>query len=103
MIIAYSELGRANPARAYEVFRGLYAELSRREDMGLDFRFFPRLLCGMVFSCSSGRIPQPECEVSRWKGLLERMLREGRGKEKDVKNALACLAGIPLEATQQAL
>jgi len=103
MVIAYSEIERGNPGKAYDVLYEIYERLSAREDAGVSFRFYPRLICGMVFACRSGMIPQPDPTIAYWRSILETMLREGRGKERDVTDALRCLPRIPAPGVQQAL
>lgn len=103
IVIAYSEIARGNPEKAYEVLCEVYKRISGREDSGLSFRFFPRLLCGMVFACSGGMIPQPYSTIAHWKRMLETIRDEGRGKEADIRNALMCLQQIPVLPIQQAL
>ncbi len=103
IIIAYSELGRGNPGKAYELLYKVYEKISGREDCGVAFRFFPRLLCGMVFACSAGGIQQPDSTIAQWRRLLEAIRDEGRGKSEDVRNALTCLPRIPAPPAQQAL
>jgi pentatricopeptide repeat protein len=103
IVIAYSEIERGNHAKAYGLLDGIYGRLSAREDGGAGFRFYPRLLCGMVFACSRGGIPQPDSTIEHWRSALEAMQRQGRGKEKDVVDALTCLFRIPAPPAQQAL
>ncbi len=103
IIIAYSEMERGNPAKAYEVLNEVYERISMREDGGANFRFFPRLLCGMAFACRDGGIPQPDQTIDHWRGMLETILGEGRGKASDVVDALKCLPCIPAPAARQAV
>ncbi|MEW5996047.1 MAG: hypothetical protein AB1657_00425 [Candidatus Micrarchaeota archaeon] len=103
LIIGYSEMSCGNHARAYEVLDEVYGKISAREDGGANFGFFPRLLCGMVFACSRGRIAQTASTIAQWHGLLEDMRRENRGKAKDVKDALDLVWRIPVACAQQAL
>lgn len=103
MVIAYSEIERGNPGKAYEVLCEIYERLSAREDGGIGFRFYPRLICGMVFACRRGMIPQPNPTIAHWRSTLETMRREGRGKESDVIDALRCLSRIPAPAAQHGL
>jgi len=103
IIIGYCETERGNPKKAYEVLNEVYEKISAREDGGVSFGFFPRLLCGMAYACRRGRIPLPDPVVERWRGLLEEMQSVGRGKEEDVENALVCLDRIPSVPAQQAL
>lgn len=103
MVIAYSEMKRGNPGKAYAMLNEVYARLSMREDGGISFRFYPRLLCGMVFACRDGGIQQPDQTIAHWRNMLETILGEGRGKKSDVVDALKCLPCIPAPAAQQAL
>lgn len=103
MVIAYSEIERGNEERALQLLGEIYERLSGREDRGMGFRFYPRLICGMVFACSRGMIPQPNSTVAEWRKALEAIRAEGRGKPSDVIEALRCLQHIPPVATPQAL
>lgn len=103
IIIGYSEMELGNYRKAYEVLHGIYAKISMRDDGGASLSFFPRLLCGMVFACSRGGIPQPHSTILRWRDLLEKMLEEKRGKTEDVQGALRCLDRIPIARAQHAL
>lgn len=95
IIISYSEMERGNPGKAYDMLHGIYERLSKREDLGVQFRFFPRLMCGMVFACSRAGIPQPDSMIEDWRRQLEAIRNENRGKAEDVRDALICLGRIP--------
>ncbi|MFA5412170.1 MAG: tetratricopeptide repeat protein [Candidatus Micrarchaeia archaeon] len=103
MIMAYSEMCRGNPQKAYEMLDEVYGRVSQRWDRGFNLRFFPRLLCGMVFACSRGGIPQPESTLRHWKGMLGSIKREGRGKNYDVINAITQVDEIPVANARQAV
>lgn len=103
IVIAYSEMKRGNPGKAYAMLNEVYERLSMREDGGVSFRFYPRLLCGMVFACKYGGIPQPDQTIDHWRSMLETMLGEGRGKESNVVDALKYLPSIPAPAARQAV
>lgn len=101
MIIAYSEMCRGNAAKAYEMLNEVYERVSQQVDGGLGLRFFPRLLCGMVFACRRGGIPQPESTLRHWERLLNRIRMEERGKSYDVMGAIRQLGEIPVAPAQQ--
>lgn len=100
IVIAYCEMERGNPGKAYAMLNEIYIRLSEREDGGSGFRFFPRLLCGMVFACKGGGIPQPESRIDEWRRQLSGMMGAGRGKTSGVENALAQLDEMPRACRQ---
>jgi len=103
IVIGYSEMLRGNPGRGYEVLDEIYERISAREDGGASFRFFPGLLCGMVFACARGCIAQAASTIGQWHSLLEDMRRENRGNLQDVKDAIGMVWRIPVACAQQAL
>jgi len=103
MVIAYSEISRGNTETAFGLLSGIYCGISWMEDYGISFSFFPRLLCGMVFACSKGGIPQTVSTVEHWRWMLMRIKQDGRGKPQDAINALRCINDIPIATPQNEL
>ncbi len=103
IIIGYCEMCLGNPEKAYKLLREEYEKVSRLEDGGFSQRFFPRLLCGVVFACSKAGIPQPDSTAEQWRRLLERIQEEGRGNAGDIGAALMRLRHIPAAPAQHEL
>lgn len=103
IIMGYCEMCLGNSRKAYELLLEEYKKISRLEDGGVALNFFPRLICGMVFACSRGRIPQPDSTAEQWRRILERIQREGRGNAEDVGAALMRLRQIPAAPAQNDL
>lgn len=95
IIIGYCEMCSGNPQKGHDVLSEEYRRISGLENGGTTQRFFPRLICGIVFACSKAGIPQPDSTIEHWRKLLERIQMEGRGNAEDVGAALMHLRRIP--------